>query len=277
MTFILRRRSPYVFGLFPFKFFNDNKDAPDPKTVEKYIKNKDENVLNETGKDRLRKMFSKNEYGEISPEIRYCMHIGSMAFIFGAIYGGVLRGRSAFIHFIDSNEATMFRNHLDAKRQLQDQVSLSVFKGAAQWSWRSGFFTSVYAITSTVVSVFRGKSGVIEHVDGGFMAGAVYNMKNGVRGAIVGGGLGGVLGAFFGSIFYGFLLLTGQTVEEVRFWTYEWNKHREDLYAEGDRKYRIKRDEEAIMKLAEQLTESELQMHAPKKENILEAERKSLS
>lgn len=68
-----------------------------------------------------------------------------MAFIFGAIYGGVIRGRTAFIHFIDSNEATMFRNHLDAKRQLQDQVSLSVFKGAAQWAWRTSLFTSVYA------------------------------------------------------------------------------------------------------------------------------------
>lgn len=65
-------------------------------------------------------------------------------------------------------------------------------------------------------------------MDGGLAAGAIYNMKNGVRGAIVGGGLGGVLGAIFGSMFYGFLLITGQTVEEVRFWTYEWNRHREE-------------------------------------------------
>lgn len=45
-----------MLGLFPFKFFSDNKDAPDPKTVEKYMQNKDPN---ETGKDRIRRMFSK--------------------------------------------------------------------------------------------------------------------------------------------------------------------------------------------------------------------------
>ena len=54
MSFILRRKAPYVFALFPIKFFDDNEDKPDPKTIEKYT-NKD--LPNETGKDRLRRMF----------------------------------------------------------------------------------------------------------------------------------------------------------------------------------------------------------------------------
>lgn len=76
------------------------------------------------------------------------------------------------------------------------------------------------------MSVFRGKSGIIEHIDGGLVAGALYNMKNGIRGVIVGGALGSILGAFFGTISYIVLILTGKTMEDVRFYTTEWRDNR---------------------------------------------------
>lgn len=67
-----------------------------------------------------------------------------MGFIIGGFYGGIIRGKTAFVKFIDNNEATMFLNHMDAKRRLQDTMAYNVFKGVAQWGWRTALFTLIY-------------------------------------------------------------------------------------------------------------------------------------
>lgn len=68
-----------------------------------------------------------------------------MGLVIGGFYGGIIRGKSAFFKFIDNNEASIFLNHLEAKRKLQDTMSYNVFKGAIQWGWRTALFTSIYA------------------------------------------------------------------------------------------------------------------------------------
>lgn len=85
-----------------------------------------------------------------------------------------------------------------------------------------------FRITSTSVAIIREKSGILEHTDGGFVAGAIYNIKNGIRGVIVGGGLGGVLGTIFGTITYVILLISGKTMEDIRLYTREWKTEREE-------------------------------------------------
>lgn len=46
--------------------------------------------------------------------------------------------------FIESNQATAFENHLDAKKKLQDKVTLGFAKNAFRFGWRLALFTTSY-------------------------------------------------------------------------------------------------------------------------------------
>lgn len=47
----------------------------------------------------------------------------------GGIIGAIKSSRETFISFIENNEATQFRSHLDAKRTLSDKMFLSFGRG----------------------------------------------------------------------------------------------------------------------------------------------------
>lgn len=62
----------------------------------------------------------------------------------GAIYGGVLGSRKSYMDFMERNQATAFESHLDAKRKLQDQVTMGFAKNAYRFGWRLCLFTTSY-------------------------------------------------------------------------------------------------------------------------------------
>lgn len=43
------------------------------------------------------------------------MHVGAMSCFVGALYGGVVSSRGAYMDFIKNNQATAFNDHLHAK------------------------------------------------------------------------------------------------------------------------------------------------------------------
>lgn len=92
-----------------------------------------------------------------------------MGFLTGAVYGGFIHSRLAYLNFMDNNQATAFKSHFDAKvkpvstcpelrvhpilsiyrdsssqKKLQDLVTINFAKGAFKWGWRLGLFTSAY-------------------------------------------------------------------------------------------------------------------------------------
>lgn len=56
-----------------------------------------------------------SEFGAISPELNSVYQAGFMGFLIGAIYGGVIQSREGYLSFMENNEATAFKSHLDAK------------------------------------------------------------------------------------------------------------------------------------------------------------------
>lgn len=251
MTFILRRTSPYALAFLPFYNTSNAHDIPKDST---YV----EEPKTTTRMERFQNIFYQDEFGNLSPELQYCLHLSTMGLFVGGFYGGLISGRTAFFKFIDNNQATMFHNHLDAKRRLQDIMSYNIFKGAMRWGWRTALFTSLYGITSSSVAVVRGKSGIIEHTDGGLVAGAVYNMKNGIRGVIVGGGLGAVLGTICGTVCFIILTLSGKTMEDIKFYAVDWRNTREENLTNIHRKHRLETEEKEIMKTLKDFTEKEV-------------------
>lgn len=56
-----------------------------------------------------------SEFGNISQEANSILQVGAMSTFIGAIYGGVINSRSAYLEFMQNNQATTFKSHLDAK------------------------------------------------------------------------------------------------------------------------------------------------------------------
>ncbi|XP_022903666.1 RPII140-upstream gene protein [Onthophagus taurus] len=185
---------------------------------------------NETGLDRLIKIFKADEFNTMSPELSSIVQVSCMSIFTGGLYGGVMSSRTAYMDFMRNNQATAFKDHLHAKKLLQEKVTLSFAKGAYNWSWRLTLFSTSYTAISTMISVYRGKHGIFEHMVAGATTGFIYKFSAGPRAWLVGSGLGLVLGTVAGSVTYGILSYTGLSMDQVRYWQYRWKEKREQAY-----------------------------------------------
>ncbi|CAG2054370.1 unnamed protein product, partial [Timema podura] len=140
--------------------------------------------------------------------------------------GGFYRTKNTYLNFIERNQATVFRDHLEAKKKLQDQVTINFAKGAFYWGWRIGLFTSTYVLITTSISVYRGKSSILEYLAAGCITGSCFKMNMGVKGMVVGGLLGSALGGLAGGFSLAIFKITGTSMEDVRYWQYRWKQER---------------------------------------------------
>lgn len=68
---------------------------------------------------------------------------------------------------------------------------------------------------STVISRFRGKSGVLEYSLAGLFTGSIYKFGLGPKGMIAGGFFGTFLGTFAGLSIYGLTKFSGVPIDEL--------------------------------------------------------------
>ncbi|KAG8232867.1 hypothetical protein J437_LFUL012483 [Ladona fulva] len=210
------------------------KDPDEVSLTSKTAKEIDEAKKTETGLDRLQRMFTieyaniltANEFDNLSPELTAVSQTSIMGLFVGALYGGLNRSKVAYLDFMEKNQATAFKSHLDAKKKLQDRVTLGLGKGAFQWGWRLGLFSGTYMLFTTAVATYKGKYGISEHVIAGVVTGGLYKCSLGLRGIAVGSLLGGVLGGFAGISSYGLLKLSGRSMDELLYWRKQWKDER---------------------------------------------------
>lgn len=184
----------------------------------------------------------------MTTELNSIHHAGFLGFLIGACYGGFIHSRNAYESFMNNNQATTFSSHFEAKKKLQDKVTLNFAKGAFKWGWRVGLFSSSYVFITTVISVYRGKSSMLEYVTAGAVTGGLYKINLGLRGMLVGSGLGSVLGGMAGGITLLILNTSGMTMEEVRYWQYKWKEERNKTIREAVIK-QTKSEEDQILAL----------------------------
>ncbi|CAB0042760.1 unnamed protein product [Trichogramma brassicae] len=91
----------------------------------------------------ISRLASSKDY-TFHPDLVNVVQTAVFSYIVGGLYGGVMRSRETFIKFIENNEATQFRSHLDAKRQLSDKMFIALMKGANTWGPKVTFFTVTY-------------------------------------------------------------------------------------------------------------------------------------
>ncbi|XP_065156145.1 RPII140-upstream gene protein isoform X2 [Atheta coriaria] len=173
------------------------------------------------------------EFGEFSNEVNSIIEVGCMSMFIAGLYGGVMSSKTAYLEFFQNNQATTFKNHFEAKRILQDKVTVAFGKGAFRLGWRVTVFSTSYVTFTTAVSVYRGKNGLLEHIIGGGVAGSMYKFNSGPRAMLVGGVLGSTLGLVAGATTLLLLKLTGMEMSDVRQNSERWNTLRMGKFREG--------------------------------------------
>lgn len=184
----------------------------------------------ETGWDRVKRMYTGNEFEEVSEELNTVLQSALCGAFIGACMGGFVSSRVAYLNFIENNQATIFKSTADAKKKLQDYVTIAFAKGAYKWGWRLCFFTGVFSLTSTTISVYRGDTSLIEFVSAGALTGALYKIDMGLAAILVGAGLGSALSLAAGLAILGILKVTGVNMEDIRKALYKLKEAREDQY-----------------------------------------------
>ncbi|XP_052850493.1 RPII140-upstream gene protein [Drosophila gunungcola] len=226
MSFLLKGRRFLIAGILPaFERGPDDIVDKENKTYKAFLASK---PPEETGLERLKQMFSIDEFGSISSELNSIYQAGFLGFLIGAIYGGVTQSRVGYMNFMENNQATAFKSHFDAKKKLQDQFTVNFAKGGFKWGWRVGLFTTSYFGIITCMSVYRGKSSIYEYLAAGSVTGSLYKMNLGLRGMAAGGIIGGFLGGVAGVTSLLLMKASGTSMEEVRYWQYKWRLDRDD-------------------------------------------------
>ncbi|XP_055375077.1 RPII140-upstream gene protein [Condylostylus longicornis] len=228
--YYIKHFRPFVICVAPFFDITTADKITSNRTNEEFQKRKQSS---ETGLDRVKRMFKLDEHGAISNELNSIHQAGFLGFLIGAIYGGVINSRKAYIDFMENNEATAFKSHLDAKKKLQDQFTVSFAKGGFKWGWRIGLFTTSYVGIITIISVYREKSSIYEYLVAGSTTGAIFRANLGLRGMAAGGIVGGTLGGIAGIISLLLMKASGTTMEEIRYWQYKWKLDRDNVVNES--------------------------------------------
>ncbi|EDW81658.1 uncharacterized protein Dwil_GK10906 [Drosophila willistoni] len=234
MNFFTKGRPFLIAGILPgLDSGSDDIVNKDNKTYKSYLASKQPT---ETGRERLRHMFTVDEFGSISSELNSIYQAGFLGFLIGAIYGGVTQSRAGYIDFMENNQATAFKSHFDAKKKMQDQFTVNFAKGGFKWGWRVGLFTTSYFGIITCISVYRDKSSIYEYLAAGSITGSLYKMNLGLRGMAAGGIIGGFLGGVAGVTSLLIMKASGTSMEEVRYWQYKWRLERDDTIQQAIKK-----------------------------------------
>ncbi|KAF6213540.1 hypothetical protein GE061_011260 [Apolygus lucorum] len=204
------------------------------------------------GWERVKRIFERDEIGTFSPELNTVYQTTFLTAFTGACYGGFIQSREAYLRFFERNQATQFTDHFEAKKKLQDFVTVNFAKGALKWSWRLAIFGGFYSSVVTVMSTYRGDSSIFDFIVGGIVSGGIYRVNYGLRGIIVGCTLGMVIGLFGGSLTMTVLRLTNTSFDDVRNYQLEYQQYRDKNLAEAAKKPLMEVDlkEETILSKA---------------------------
>ncbi|KAL4708375.1 hypothetical protein ACJJTC_019611 [Scirpophaga incertulas] len=198
----------------------------------------------QTGWERVKLMYTKDEFNEVSPELRYTMQASLCGAFIGACFGGFIKSKSAYIYFMESNQATAFQSTRDAQKKLQDCVTLAFARGAYQWGWKLGFFSGTFNLIATTISVYKGDTSLVQYITAGAVTGGLFKANLGLGATLVGMGLGAALSTFGGLAVLGILKVTGASMDDIRKAMASINTARKDQFNQAlEKSAKIKNDD----------------------------------
>lgn len=230
----LVRVTPAFIPIFGKKYENDYN----------FLEESTPNNTPNTGWERVKAMYKKDEYGEMSVELHSAVQSSLCGAFFGACMGGFVRSRQAYLYFIENNQATIFKTTMQAKKKLQDHVTVEFARGAYTWGWKLGTFTGLFSLLATTISVYHDETNITDFIGAGAMTGGLYRVHLGLAATIVGAGLGAALSTICGLAIVGVLKVTGLSMSDIRNSLHRIKELRSEEYNQAvENASKIKNDE----------------------------------
>ncbi|XP_049641887.1 complex I assembly factor TIMMDC1, mitochondrial [Suncus etruscus] len=204
-----------AFGPFPrvlaAEAVADSESLAKDQTLPFYVP---EPQFPESGWDRLRQLFVKDEQQRMSKELENIYRAAVSAGIIGWAYGGI----PAFIHakqrYIEQSQAEVYHNRFDAVQSAHRAATRGFIRYGWRWGWRTTVFVTVFNTVNTGLTVYRNKNALSHFVIAGAVTGSLFRINLGLRGLVAGGIIGGLLGAPVGSLLMALQMYYGETVQE---------------------------------------------------------------
>lgn len=155
-------------------------------------------ISEETGKDRLRRMFRKNELNERSDEVVFIWDntVKMTAIAYLGMF--LLKLMNEKREFIRKSKSAVYFSGFQAGRQMRDTViTRSVLFGGA-WAARCGFLAGSVLAVSQSMAVYRNKTSVWEYVIGTGVGCSLSRFMHGPEGMFGGFLIGSVIGLCIG-------------------------------------------------------------------------------
>ncbi|XP_004706554.2 complex I assembly factor TIMMDC1, mitochondrial [Echinops telfairi] len=168
----------------------------------------------ESGWDRLRELFIKDDQQRRSEELQNICKAAVSAGIIGFVYGGV----PAFVHakqrYVEQSQAEIYHNRFDAVQAAHRAATRGFIRYGWRWSWRTAVFVTTFNSVTTGLNVYRNKNALSHFVIAGAVTGSLFRINLGLRGLVAGGVIGALLGTPIGSLLVLLQRYCGETVQE---------------------------------------------------------------
>ncbi|XP_070262353.1 complex I assembly factor TIMMDC1, mitochondrial isoform X1 [Myotis yumanensis] len=168
----------------------------------------------ESGWDRLRELFAKDERQRNSKELENIYKAAITGGIIGWVYGGV----PAFIHakqrYIEQSQAEVYYNRFDAVQSAHRAATRGFIRYGWRWSWRTAVFVTIFNTVNTGLSVYRDRNALSHFIIAGAVTGSLFRINLGLPGFVAGGIIGALLGTPVGSLLMVLQKYYGETIQE---------------------------------------------------------------
>ncbi|VFV23578.1 transmembrane protein c3orf1-like [Lynx pardinus] len=168
----------------------------------------------ESGWDRLRDLFVKDEQQRTSKELENIYKAAISAGIIGWAYGGIPAFIHAKQHYVEQSQAEVYHSRFDAVQSAHRAATRGFIRYGWRWSWRTTVFVTIFNTVNTGLNVYRNKNALSHFVIAGAVTGSLFRINLGLRGLVAGGIIGALLGTPVGSLLMAFQKFYGETVQE---------------------------------------------------------------
>ncbi|XP_066563081.1 complex I assembly factor TIMMDC1, mitochondrial [Amia ocellicauda] len=214
-------------GFFPLPYVlaadgpasESSVDSPAP--LSRYIGKPE---LPDTGWDRIKELFDRDEMQAYSEEISLIIKSGLTAAMVGMVYGGIPAARHAKERYIQQSQAEVYQHRMDAVRSAHNAAIRGFIRYGLRWSWRVTVFVTLFNTVSTGVSVYRDKFVLSHYAAAGAITGGLFRLNLGIGGMVAGTAIGAILGIPAGALIMAMQKMAGETLRERK------RRERQELY-----------------------------------------------
>ncbi|KAL7637657.1 UNVERIFIED_CONTAM: hypothetical protein RMT77_011266 [Armadillidium vulgare] len=226
-------KSPFLsFALLP-------RIYKDESVFDRVKENNNNNDDSDSGWKRLKEMYTFNDNGLLSPQFETVFQGMFTSFIGAFVVGGISTSKETYLKFMEENKTTAFISHLDAKRKLQDAMTLSIFRGGWRSAWRLSLLTGSVLTVLFSLEKCKGYTSISDFTVAGALPCGLYNFKRGPKPLFSGFFVGGIFGTLVGVFLVPAMKLTGITLKDI----YKMDENYLDVVLEKEEKMLDKKRE----------------------------------